>query len=391
MTNFSATWPFFERDEIEAVERVLESGKVNYWTGAEGRHFEKEFATAVGCDYSVAVSNGTVAMELALHALGVGVGDEVIVTSRTFIGSASCIVMCGATPIIVDVDDVSQNMDADCIQSAITEKTKAIITVHLAGWPCDMDPIIEIARKYNLSVVEDCAQAHGARYKKRPVGSIGDAAAFSFCQDKIITTGGEGGMLTTNSKAVWERAWSYKDHGKSFDTVFNKKPQPGFRWLHESFGTNWRLTEMQSAIGRVQLRKLEGWLEKRRRNAQILNEGFSKYSGLRVTIPPGHIEHSYYKYYVFIRPELIKKYWSRERIVDEILQRGIPCSSGSCSEIYLEKAFKKNGMGPKKRLAVARQLGETSIMFQVHPTLTEADMRQCCKTVLEVMERATGF
>ena len=248
-------WPYFSQDEIDAVTRVLNSGRVNYWTGDEGRQFEAEFAAFVGCKHAVAVANGTVALELALEALGIGPGDEVVVTSRTFIASASCAVMRGATPVMADVDWDSQNITAETIRAVLSPRTRAIIAVHLAGWPCDMDPILEIAREHGLKVIEDCAQALGAVYKGRPVGSMGDVNAFSFCQDKILTTGGEGGMLTTNHTDLWSRAWAFKDHGKSYEAVYRRQHPPGYRWLHESFGTNWRLTEMQSAMGRVLLQE----------------------------------------------------------------------------------------------------------------------------------------
>lgn len=384
-----STWPFFANDEIEIVNKVLSSGRINYWTGEEGRLFEKEFAAYHGVKYSVALMNGTVALEAALYALGIGCGDEVIVTPRTFIASASCIVLAGAKPVFVDVDTESQNIAADKIEQAITPRTKAIITVHLAGWPCDMDSIIEVAHKKNLYIIEDCAQAHGARYKGLPVGSFGDVAAFSFCQDKIMTTGGEGGMVLTNNQDIWNKIWSYKDHGKNFDTVYNREQSLGFRWLHESFGTNLRMTEIQAAIGRVQLRKLPQWLSLRRRNAAILTDGFSRLSGLRLTIPPQDIEHAYYKYYVFVEPKVLKSGWSRDRIMRVLITEGITCGSGSCSEIYLEKAFDQDRLRPKKRLPVAKHLGETSLMFTVHPTLTESDMANICKVVKNVMAMAT--
>jgi hypothetical protein len=392
-----APWPSFTQEEAETVQRVLLSNKVNYWTGTEGREFEKEFAAYCGARHAIALANGTVALELALSALGIGAGDEVITTSRTFIASASCIVMRGARPVIADVDPVSQNITAETIRSCITPRSKAIICVHLAGWPCDMDPILALAAEHGLKVIEDCAQAHGATYKGRPVGSLGDVAAFSFCQDKIMTTGGEGGMLTTNDSALWERAWAFKDHGKSFDAVYNREHPPGFRWLHESFGTNWRLTEMQSAIGRIQLAKLPSWRATRQRHAAILSEGFAKIPALRVTLPPPEIGHAYYKYYVFIRPELLQNSKfkiqnsalnSRDRIMAAVNAEGIPCFSGSCSEIYREAAFSAAGFGPAGRLPVARELGETSLMFLVHPTLAEANLRETVQAVEKVMTQA---
>lgn len=386
--NMTDSWPTFSEDEIEAVGRVLRSGNVNYWTGEECRAFEREFTAFASADHAVALSNGTVALEAALHALHVGRGDEVIVPSRTFIASASCVVMRGAKPVVADVDPVSQNVTVNTLKAAITQKTKAVIVVHLAGWPCDMDPILEFARENRLHVIEDCAQAQGAVYRGRPVGCLGDVAIFSFCQDKIMTTGGEGGMLTTNSEEIWERSWSFKDHGKNYDAVYQSVVAPGFRWLHESFGTNGRMTEMQAAIGRVQLRKVPGWIEARQRHAGILNEFFSGISAFRVAIPPPEVVHSYYKYYVFVRPEALKSNWDRDRIMKDIELEGVPCQSGSCSEIYLEKAFDNDGMRPYDRFPVAQKLGETSLMFLVHPMLTEKDMLETCDAVKRVLDRA---
>jgi len=386
-----AGWPIFAKDEIAAVKRILQSGKVNYWTGNEGRLFEKEFAASIGVKYAVAVMNGTVALEAALMALGIGKGDDVIVTPRSFIASASCAVMRGAKPVFADVDRESQNITAATIEKVITRRTRAIIAVHLAGWPCAMDEIMTLAKKHKLAVIEDCAQAVGAFYKGRQVGSFGDAAAFSFCQDKILTTGGEGGMVVTNKKEIWSKVWSYKDHGKSYDAVYKSdiKPGPSFRWLHESFGTNWRMMEVQSAIGRIQLQKLEGWIRKRRRNAEILTNAFLNIPALRVTVPPDNVVHSYYKYYVFLRPEMLKKGWDRERIITAINNLGIPCFTGSCSEMYREKAFAKDNLRPGKPLPVAKELGDTAIMFPVHPTLSVDDMRGMVKAAQKIIGTAS--
>lgn len=378
-----ALWPSFEPDEIEATVSVLRSGKINYRTGEQGRLFEKEFAAFCGCKHGVAIANGTVALELALYALGIGPGDEVVVPSRTFIASASCVVMRGATPVIADVDATSQNLTADTIRPHLTSRTRAIIAVHLAGWPCDMDSICELARNRGIKVVEDCAQAHAAAYKNRPVGSWGNVAAFSFCQDKIMTTGGEGGMLTTNDDFVCERARSFRDHGKRYD-VGESGNGHAFCWVHDSFGTNWRLTEMQSAIGRAQLRKLPRWAAIRRRNASLLTRRLFGCPGLRVTEPTADIDHSYYKYYAFVRPECLSRGQNRDRIIGAINAEGIPCFSGICPEIYLEKAFPR-ALRPQKRMPVARELGETSLMFLVHPTLSEEDMCDICDAVEKVM------
>jgi dTDP-4-amino-4,6-dideoxygalactose transaminase len=383
-----APWPSFSPEEIAAAMRILESGRVNYWTGDEGRQFEAEFASFTSCKHAIALANGTVALELALQVLDIGPGDEVIVSSRTFIASASCIVMRGATPVMADVDRNSQNITADTIRAVLSPRTRAIIAVHLAGWPCDMDPILELARDYQLKVIEDCAQAHGAMYKGRPVGSMGDVNAFSFCQDKIMTTGGEGGMLTTNDATLWSRAWAFKDHGKSYDAVYRRHHPSGYRWLHESFGTNWRLTEMQSAIGRVLLQKLPQFVQTRQRLAGILTERFSEIPALRVTKPPDALSHSYYKYYVFLKPDRLREEWDRQRIIDAINAEGIPCFVGSCSEIYLERAFPAE-LRPRERLPVAKELGETTLMFLVHPTLSELDMKDTAAAVEKVLLGAT--
>jgi dTDP-4-amino-4,6-dideoxygalactose transaminase len=383
-----APWPHFDADEIEAAAAVLRSGNVNYWTGEQGRLFEAEFARSVGTKYAICVANGTVALELALQALGIGRGDEVITTSRTFIASASCIVMRGARPVCADVDPDSQNITAETIRRAITPRTKAIIAVHLAGWPCDMDEVMQLAAEHDLRVIEDCAQAQGALYKGRPVGSLGHVAAFSFCQDKIMTTGGEGGMLTTNDRDVWERAWSFKDHGKSYDAVYNRQHGDGFRWLHESFGTNWRMTEMQSALGRVALTKVPRWVETRRRHANTLTKTLSRLPGLRIPTVPDSVHHAYYKYYAFLRPEMLEDGWSRSAIVQAIKAEGVPCFVGSCSEIYLEKAFVARRRHPT--LPVARMLGETSLMFLVHPTLSDEHIAVTCQSIERVIAKAVN-
>jgi dTDP-4-amino-4,6-dideoxygalactose transaminase len=383
-------WPSFTGEEIEAVKNVLKTGKVNYWTGEEGRLFEKEYAEYVGTKYAVTLMNGTVALDAALYALGIGEGDDFIVTPRTFIASASAAVLRGARPIFADVDLNSQNITAASIEKVLTPKTRAIIAVHLAGWPCEIDLILKLAKKHRLYVIEDCAQAHGATYNGRQVGSFGDIACFSFCQDKIITTGGEGGLVTTNSLKLWSKIWSYKDHGKNYNAVYSKHHKPGFRWFHHSFGTNYRMTEIQAVIGRIQLRKLSEWIMKRNRNADILTECLSKFNAVRLTIPPDYIKHAYYKYYTFIRPEMLKKGWSRDKIIEAISAEGIPCFSGSCSEIYLEKAFANNELVPFDYLPNARELGETSLMLLVHPTITEDNMIKITKIIEHVMVKASA-
>jgi dTDP-4-amino-4,6-dideoxygalactose transaminase len=382
-------WPHFSAQDIAAVSRVLASGKVNYWTGTECREFEREYAEKLGVRHAIALSNGTLALELALYALGIGPGDEVIVTPRSFIASVSCIILRGATPVFADVDRESQNITAATIAPKITPRTKAIIAVHLAGWPCNMDTILDLAKAHNLAVIEDCAQAHGSSYKGRAAGSMGHINAFSFCQDKIMTTGGEGGLVTTNDKELWSRAWSYKDHGKSYDAVYNRQHPPGFRWLHEDFGTNWRMLEVQGVLGRQCLTQLDDWVAIRRHHAAHLNAALAGEPAIRVTIPPAEIEHSYYKYYAFVRPEALRSGWSRDRILEEVSRQGVTCLAGSCGEMYLEKAFAKNGLEPSERLPVAKELGETSLMMLVHPTLTTEAIEYSAETLKTVLRQAT--
>ncbi len=381
-------WPSYTPEEAEAVSRVLLSNKVNYWTGQECREFEHEFAAWAGCRHAIALANGTVALELALEALEIGPGDEVIVPSYTFLATASAVVMRGAVPVMADVDTDSMTLTAETISAKITSKTKGVIPVHLVGYPCDMDPIMELAEQHGLKVIEDCAQAHGARYKGRSVGTIGHIGAWSFCQDKIITTGGEGGMVTTNDAALWSRMWSFKDHGKRWEAVYEREHQPGFRWLHDSFGTNWRMTEMQGVIGRIQLQRMPEWTARRHANAEAIWSAARLIPGLRVPAIPDWAEHAAYKCYVFVEPAALKEDWNRDRIMEAINGRGVPCYSGVCPEIYLEHAFDNTGLRPAKRFSVARELGETALMFLVHPTLEQEHIEKTCKVLQEVMAEA---
>lgn len=381
-------WPSFSEEEANAVRDVILSNKVNYWTGQECREFEKEFAAWSGTHHAIALANGTVALDLAFQALGIGAGDEVIVTPRTFLASVSSIVNAGAIPVFADVDPDSQNISAQTVAAVLTSRTRAIVCVHLAGWPCDMDPIMALAEKHDLKVIEDCAQAHGAKYKGRPVGSIGHVGAWSFCQDKIMTTGGEGGMVTTNDRDLWSAMWSYKDHGKSWEAVYERVHAPGFRWLHDSFGTNWRMLEAQGVLGRIQLRRMDQWHEARLGNARKIWAAAEQLRGLRVPVIPEYCLHAAYKCYVFVEPQALKADWTRDRILNEIVAREVPCFSGSCSEVYLEKAFDNTQWRPLERLPVARQLGETSLMFMVHPTLTSSEIDKTCQVLCDVMQEA---
>ena len=380
MNNQFSPWPSFTKEEADKAHEIIISNRVNYWTGSECREFEKEFATWSDSKYAIALGNGTLALDVAFKSLNVAKGDEVIVTSRSFIASISSIVNAGATPVFADVDLSSQNITPGNIRSVITNKTKAIVCVHLAGWPCDMNEIMAIAKEYGLYVIEDCAQAHGAKYKGKPVGSIGHIGCWSFCQDKIMTTGGEGGMVATNDESLWRKMWAYKDHGKSYEAVYEREHPEGYRWLHESFGTNWRMTEIQAAIGRIQLKRMPLWHKRRLSNACNIWNVARQCEILRVPVIPDFIKHAAYKCYVFVKGGALL----RDEMIKEINKKGVPCFSGSCSEVYLEKAFDNTGFRPKERLSAAKELGETSLAFLVHPTLTESEIKKTCDVLKEV-------
>lgn len=385
------TWPVFEEDEIQAAVRVLRSGRVNYWTGPEVGEFEAEFARYVGARYAVAVANGTVALELALHALGIGAGDDVIVPARTFIGTATAVVACGARPVMADVDRDSGNLTAATVADALTPATRAVIPVHLGGWPCDMDAIMQLARDRDLLVLEDCAQAHGARWAGRHVGTLGQVGAFSFCQDKIMTTAGEGGMVVTDDEELWRRAWAHKDHGRSAELSEQAESVGGyeFKYVQGSFGTNLRMTAVQAAVGRVQIGKLDAWVAARRANAALLDSELPGTPGLRLVTPSEDATHSYYRYYAYVVPEALAPGWTRARILEEVNGRGVHCLQGACPEIYLQPAFQDAGLAPGSRLPVAREIGETSLMLLVDHLQEPDAIMGAARAMREVMIEAT--
>ena len=389
LTSRFGAWPQYDDDDIRAVTEVMRSGKVNYWTGGECREFERDFAGSIGVEHAIALANGTVAIDLALAALGVGPGDEVIVTPRSFIASVSSVINRGATPIFVDVDRDSGCMAVDAVDRACTARTKAAIPVHLAGWPADMEALCALAQERRFAVIEDCAQAHGAQIGGRSVGSFGEIGAWSFCQDKIMTTGGEGGMVTTDDQDLWNRMWSYKDHGKAWDAVYNREHPPGFRWVHETIGTNWRMIEMQAVIGRNQLRQLASWTARRTAIANRYTRMLRDFSALvRVATLNAAYTHAYYRFYAYVETSALADGWSRDRIVAEVNRRGGLLQQGSCSEIYLERAFDGTGLRPAERLPVAKELGETSLMFYTHPTLSDEDVDVICNITADVLNDA---
>lgn len=372
-------WPYYEADEIEAATQTLRSGKVNYWTGELVRQFEVTYAKHVGKRYGIALANGTVALELALRVLGVKAGDEVIVASRSYVASASCVLLLGATPVFADVDVDSGNISAQTIAPLITNKTKAIIPVHVGGWPCEMFAIMELAQKHNIMVIEDCAQAHGAFVSGKPVGAWGQAAIFSFCQDKIISTGGEGGMLLLDEEMAYKQAWAYKDIGRSYDAVYLQQHPEGFRWLTESPGSNFRMTEFQAAIGLKQLEKLPNWVAQRRNNANQIMSILRKFDYIDVPIPNDldNTQHSYYRLYAKVKNDVVIAGFKGEKlrnfIINQLVIAGVPCFYGSCAEVYREKLFDQTLSN--KRLTNSAAFADFAFCFLVHHTITSKELK----------------
>jgi dTDP-4-amino-4,6-dideoxygalactose transaminase len=382
-------WPEFAADEIAAVVETLRSGKVNQWTGKQVGLFERAFAELHKKPFAVALANGSLALEAILRAYGIGAGDEVIVTPRSFIASASCVDLVGAKPVFADIDIDTEAITPATASPLITKRTKAIIVVHLNGRPVDMPAFMELAKRHNILVFEDCAQAHGARIDGDLVGSFGHASAFSFCQDKIISTGGEGGMALFSNEANWRRAWSCRDHGKDYNIVVNPARSPGFRWLHTSFGSNWRLTEMQAAIGLRQLTKLPAWTAARTANARKLAQWLAAYPSVHVSPLPKNHEHAYYRFSFRIIPERLKSDWDRDRVMRALIAEGIPCLSGACPEIYLEGTYAKS-MAGFRRLPNAAYLGTVSLALLVYPTLDESFLGDCRVAIDKVFGAATN-
>lgn len=387
-----ASWPLFDDAAVEAVAEVVRSGRLTYWAGPHGRAFEREYAQLLGRSHGIAVANGTLALELALRAFRIGPGDEVIVPARTFIATASSVVAVGATPVIADIDPESGALTASTVRDVLSPRTRAVIPVHLGGWPAEMDEIVALAAGHGLVVIEDCAQAHGAAYRDRPAGSLGShAAAFSFCQDKIISAG-EGGLLVLDDDEAYERAWSYKDHGKGLTAMAPPAAAPGagssFQWLHESFGSNWRMPETSAVLAAHGLAHLDEWVAARRANASRLQAGLADSPGLRTPSPAPHLSPAYYRVYAFVDSSSLRSGWDRDRVAAAIAAEGVPVAYGSCAEIYREGAFTAAGLGPASRLPGAAMAHESSLAFLAHPTLTLTDMDDVAAAVGKVMREA---
>ena len=375
------SYPYFDKNTLKKVELVLKSGRVNYWTGKKCIQFEKEFSKYMGRKYSITVSNGSVALELALKALKLKKGDEIIVSPRSFIISASCVLNLGLKPVFADIDD-NGNLEIESIKKVFNTNVKVVILVHLNGLSCDMDPILKFVKKKKIILIEDCSQAHGAIYKGKKVGSFGDISTWSFCQDKIISTGGEGGIISTNNRKLWLKLWSLKDHGKNYNKVFNKKHKVGFRWMHDNLGSNYRMTEMQAVIGSEQLKLLNQQIKKRNFLANLyltkLKDYFQKYDILKKpdfkcqTCPLkknlrkcNKCLHAFYRLNLYINKS--KNKISQINLIEQLNKKKVACTVGACPEIYKEKIFKKLRVNQKKILNNAKLLGDTSIMFPINP------------------------
>ena len=400
------SWPVFSNEEIQKVSQILLSGKVNYWTGFEGKNFENEFAKYTDSKYGIVMANGSLALESAYKSIGLTSGDEIITTPRTFIATSSSAVLLGAKPVFADVDLNSGCISIETIEPLISSKTKAISVVHLGGWPAEIEQICRIAKEHDLFVIEDCSQAHGAKIKSndgwKSVGSFGDVATWSFCQDKIMTTGGEGGFVSTSNLRIRDICWSLKDHGKTLNAIKAQQNKVGFKWLHDEIGSNYRLSEIQSAIGRIQLKKLEEWNKIRSFNAEILQSNLQNLDIIRFILQSNlqnldiirlpvidqKIRHAWYKFYCYLNLQALSSQWDRNRIIKTINEQGFPAFSGSCSEIYLEKCFKKINKN-YSRLKNARELGETSLMLLVHPSISEEQMINYSEVVKNVLIQAT--
>ena len=384
------TWPRFGPEEIEAVTEVLKSGKVNYWTGDYIQKFEAEFSRFTRAEFSLAVMNGSVALDLAMEVLGVSCGDEVIVPCRTYYASAGCIVRAGATPVFVDVDRETQNLSIESIEEAVTSRTKAIICVHLAGWPCDMVEIVEFARRRGLFVVEDCAQAHGATIGGRSVGTFGDLGCWSFCQDKIISTGGEGGMVTTNSAEYAAKLWCLRDHGKNQLRTLEQRvtlADGRYKYLHDEVGSNFRMSGIQAVIGTIQLKALRQVQMIRYRNARLIWSSLQELDLIRTPSEfsldrfseSGDLRHAAYKCYFFF--EAGQEF--RDRMMKLLIERGVPCGQGACPELYRERAFLGRSSA-NGNFEGARSLSSSAIALLCDNTVTNTLIKTWTEHVSEV-------
>ncbi len=342
-------WPQFASETFEELSIPLKEGKVNYWTGTRGMQFEEMFAKWLGAKMAISCTNGTAALHIALSALNIGPGDEVIVPSYSFIASSFSVVQAGAIPVFADVTD-DHTISPYCIEDLITPRTRAIIVVHLYGVVADMGPILEIAKKYNLKVIEDCAQCIGGEYKGIKAGTVGDVGCFSFCQSKHFTTGGEGGMVVTNDEETGWECRSFRDHGYDVKLRMNMLAlEEKLPYIHRRVGFNYRMTEIQSLIGINELKRFDSWnLARRFKYAKMYDEAFKGLNGIKaIPVNTDERKNSYWWYPILIDCNVLD--CDAPTIVKELMAASIPCYGIQWPEAYEEKAYKEhNGFGKVK-------------------------------------------
>lgn len=360
MADINIAKPLIDEEEIQEVARVLRSGMIA--SGPETKLFEEEFANFVGCTYACAVNNGTSALSLALSASGIKPGDEVITSPLTFVATANSILSCGATPVFADVDDQTFNISPESVRARITDKTKAIIPVHLYGLPCQMEELLSISNHHGLITIGDAAQAHGAGIGNKKIGSIADIECFSFYPTKNMTTG-EGGMVTTNDPELYKLMDSIRNHGRPDSSL-------GV-YEHSRFGLNLRLTDIASAIGRVQLKKLPEFNRIRNKNAKILNEKLSSLDGITTPSVPSGMTHAWHQYTIRVR--------DRDDLRGFLKSRGI--GSGSYYPRLIQDYPHLNGFSSD--CPRAEEIVNQVISLPIHAGLTEEEVHRVGEAVLE--------
>jgi dTDP-4-amino-4,6-dideoxygalactose transaminase len=387
-------WPVFSEQDIADVATVLRDGRMTSITGPEVRSFEEKYAAKFGVKFALATCNGVTALHLALSALGIGPGDEVIVPAHTFIGSAIPVLMANAVPVFVDVDIETFNLDARKIEAAITDRTKAIVPVHLNGLAAEMDTILALARKYKLFVVEDACQSHGGTYKGRLTGTLGEIGCFSFFEDKVITTG-EGGMMITSDQTLYERARCFRSYGEELVTSLGER-----KYEHIALGFNYRMGSMNAALGINQLDRLEAMVEKRNRNAAYLRAHIQEVSGI---VAPREIPgcmHAYYKFVCRLDRSLLDV--DVPTFVEAIKAEGVAATPRYPKPLPLQKVFREKlgyggtdcpyschmyGREPafvEGSWPVAMRVGEEAFVLLVHPSIEESDLDDAVQAVRKV-------
>jgi len=382
-------WPSYSDEEIDLVCSILKSGKVNYWSGDVGRKFEEEFAVYTGNDHAIACANGTVALIMAYKAVGVDEESEVITTPRTFVATSSAAAMCGASLRYADVDYWSGCITAKSIEPLVTDRTKCVSVVHLGGHPGDIESIARLCKEKGISLIEDCSQAHGASVNGKIVGSFGDIGVWSFCQDKIISTGGEGGMVATSNELYAERMFQMKDHGRNRRQVgASSKTSASFKWTVESIGMNYRLTEMQSALGRYQLKRLEHNLRRRQDIADVYEEILGSCSEFRFPSLKENERCAYYRFYVYCQGANSGE--RRNWLIEEMQKHGYSVNVGSCPEVWREKGLKQYTQQVSS-LRYAQMLGETSIALPISHLMSNEDAASIAEALVETSKQFSVY